>query len=126
MFDFSSAKQTAEMLMNLNKTLGELTSSCEALGSALEKQDNRIRLLEEKFVELRADMKVQSAELSLTATEKAVETSTSLVSGVHTSMMQEVFEMKRRLDMIASATATEGENPNVLSEGKISKLTADP
>lgn len=95
-----NAKEIAETLWSLKETLVELRTSCELLGRAVEKQEDRLRSVEGEIVALRAELKVSASEARLAAVERAGQIAGELVSNVHGPLVQKVSEMKVQVDCI--------------------------
>lgn len=87
-------KEMGETLWKLKDTLSELSASNELLGKVIEKQDDRIRQLEAKIVDIRADLRVNASTVELAAVKGAIEATTNLVSSVHGPMVRQIAELE--------------------------------
>ncbi len=105
MISMGNAKEIAETLLSLNKTLGKIQAKCDALTDATERLDERYRKLESSIVELKADVKVSSSETKTAAIEIATDTASKLVSSVHGPLVNEVAQLKASVDIVKTSVS---------------------
>lgn len=105
MINIGNAKELAETLFSLNKTLGAIQSQCDALAGATERLDMRCRELEKSIIHLEADLKVSASETKASAISIATETASKLVSSVHGPLVSEVAELKSKINAVKTNLA---------------------
>lgn len=104
---FNSKEKLSELgktLWSLNETIGELRASCELIAKAVEKQEERIRAVENELVSLKADIRVASAETRESAGDKATSVASTLIAAANGEIFTRISELQNQLDAMVDIT----------------------
>ncbi|MGB0661341.1 MAG: hypothetical protein ACPGNV_14350 [Mangrovicoccus sp.] len=124
MFDTKEKlSELAKTLWGLNNTIGELKAGCDAIATAIDKQEERLRKVESELVSLRADIRVGAVEAREAAADKATGVASTLIASANNEVFNRLTELQGQIEAMVDITYAQDKVANT-STAELTKKKA--